>query len=62
MKTSGFAYSQKGRGTFVTRPKLDKNIMHLRGFTEDMKHLGMAPSSKLSSRPSSKPPKTSQRN
>jgi GntR family transcriptional regulator len=47
LKTSGFAFSQKGRGTFVTRPKLDKNIMHLRGFTEDMKHLGMAPSSKL---------------
>jgi GntR family transcriptional regulator len=47
LKTSGFAVSQKGRGTFVTRPKLDKNIMHLRGFTEDMKHLGMVPSSKL---------------
>lgn len=47
LKTSGFAVSQKGRGTFVTRPKLEKNIMHLRGFTEDMKHLGMVPSSKL---------------
>jgi GntR family transcriptional regulator len=47
LKTSGYAFSQKGRGTFVSRPKLEKNIMHLRGFTEDMKHLGMAPSSKL---------------
>ena len=47
LKTTGFAISQKGRGTFVTRPKLEKNIMHLRGFTEDMKHLGMVPSSKL---------------
>src|SRR5277367_2450577 len=47
LKTSGFAFSQKGRGTFVTRPKLEKNIMHLHGFTEDMKHLGMVPSSKL---------------
>jgi GntR family transcriptional regulator len=47
LKTSGFAVSQKGRGTFVTSPKLEKNIMHLRGFTEDMKHLGMVPSSKL---------------
>ncbi len=47
LKSRGFAVSQKGRGTFVTRPKLDKNIMHLRGFTEDMKHLGMVPSSKL---------------
>lgn len=47
LKTTGFAISQKGRGTFVTRPKLEKNIMHLKGFTEDMKHLGMEPSSKL---------------
>jgi GntR family transcriptional regulator len=47
LKTSGFAFSQKGRGTFVTRPKLEKNIMHLHGFTEDMKHLGMVPSSRL---------------
>jgi GntR family transcriptional regulator len=47
LKTNGYAMSQKGLGTFVTRPKLEKNIMHLRGFTEDMKHLGMEPSSKL---------------
>jgi GntR family transcriptional regulator len=47
LKTNGYAVSQKGRGTFVTRPKLEKNIMHLRGFTEDMKHLGMEASSKL---------------
>jgi GntR family transcriptional regulator len=47
LKISGFAVSQKGRGTFVTRPKLEKNIMHLRGFTEDMRHLGMVASSKL---------------
>jgi GntR family transcriptional regulator len=47
LKASGYAFSQKGRGTFVSRPKLEKNIMHLRGFTEDMKHLGMVPTSKL---------------
>src|SRR6201985_3813163 len=47
LKTSGYAISHKGRGTFVTRPRLEKNIMHLHGFTEDMKHLGMVPSSKL---------------
>jgi GntR family transcriptional regulator len=47
LKTSGYAFSQKGRGTFVTRPKLEKNIMHLRGFTEDMKQRGMEPSSQL---------------
>ena len=47
LKSSGYAFSQKGRGTFVTRPKLEKNIMHLMGFTEDMKQRGMVPSSKL---------------
>jgi GntR family transcriptional regulator len=47
LKTSGFAFSEKGRGTFVTRPKLEKNIMHLQGFTEDMRQRGMKPSSRL---------------
>jgi GntR family transcriptional regulator len=47
LKARGYALSQKGRGTFVTKPKLEKNIMHLRGFTEDMKQRGMVPSSKL---------------
>jgi len=47
LKSRGYALSQKGRGTFVTKPKLEKNIMHLRGFTEDMKQRGMDPSSQL---------------
>jgi GntR family transcriptional regulator len=47
LKSRGYALSQKGRGTFVTKPKLEKNIMHLRGFTEDMKQRGMQPSSQL---------------
>src|SRR5215471_17679571 len=47
LKARGYALSQKGRGTFVTKPKLEKNIMHLRGFTEDMKQRGMSPSSRL---------------
>jgi GntR family transcriptional regulator len=47
LKSRGYAISQKGRGTYVTQPKLEKNIMHLRGFTEDMKRRGMVPSSRL---------------
>jgi len=47
LKTNGYAFSEKGRGTFVTRPKLEKNIMHLQGFTEDMRQRGMKPSSRL---------------
>src|SRR5258708_38963652 len=51
LKTSGYAFSEKGRGTFVTKPKLEKNIMHLQGFTEDMRQRGMKPSSKLLEQP-----------
>ena len=47
LKSNGYAFSEKGRGTFVTRPKLEKNIMHLHGFTEDMRQRGMKASSKL---------------
>jgi GntR family transcriptional regulator len=47
LKTKGYAFSEKGRGTFVTRPKLEKNILHLQGFTEDMRQRGMKPSSRL---------------
>ncbi|HTY83577.1 MAG TPA: GntR family transcriptional regulator [Silvibacterium sp.] len=47
LKTNGYAYSEKGRGTFVSRPKLEKNILHLQGFTEDMRRRGMKPSSRL---------------
>jgi GntR family transcriptional regulator len=47
LKTKGYAFSEKGRGTFVTRPKLEKNILHLQGFTEDMRQRGMTASSTL---------------
>lgn len=47
LKVNGYAFSEKGRGTFVMRPKLEKNIMHLQGFTEEMRQRGMKASSKL---------------
>jgi GntR family transcriptional regulator len=47
LKTSGYAFSEKGRGTFVSKPKLEKNIMHLHGFTEEMRQRGMKPSSRV---------------
>jgi GntR family transcriptional regulator len=47
LKSKGYAFSEKGRGTFVTRPKLEKNILHLQGFTEDMRQRGMKASSTL---------------
>jgi len=47
LKDQGYAVSQKGRGTFVSRPKLEKNILHLLGFSEEMKQRGFRPSSRL---------------
>jgi GntR family transcriptional regulator len=47
LKLQGVAVSQKGKGTFVSRPKLEKNIMHLQGFTVDMRQRGMKPASRL---------------
>lgn len=47
LKDQGYAYSVKGRGTFVCRPKMEKNILHLQGFTEEMRQRGLQPSSQL---------------
>lgn len=47
LKANGYAFSEKGRGTFVTRPKLEKNITHLQGFTENMRQRGMKATSKV---------------
>jgi len=56
LKLVGYAASQRGRrGTFVTRPKLEKNISHLEGFTQDILRQGMKPSSKILKRAIIKP-------
>jgi GntR family transcriptional regulator len=47
LKNQGFAMRQKGKGTFVTRPKMEKDIAHLFGFTAEMHSLGMKPSSRV---------------
>jgi GntR family transcriptional regulator len=47
LKTSGYACSLRGRGTFVTRPKLEKTQTQLRGFTEETTQRGMVPASRL---------------
>lgn len=47
LKEQGYAYSVKGRGTFVGRPKVEKNILHLQGFTEEMRQQGYEPSSRV---------------
>ena len=47
LKSQGFAARHKGRGTFVTQPKVEKDIAHLAGFTAEMQALGMKASSQL---------------
>jgi GntR family transcriptional regulator len=47
LKSQGLASRHKGRGTFVIRPVVNKDIAHLKGFTAEMETLGMKPSSKV---------------
>lgn len=43
----GFLYRLKGRGTFVSKPKMEQALQGLTSFTEDMKSRGMTPGSRL---------------
>lgn len=47
LKNKGYATGQKGRGTFVTQPKVEKDIAHLAGFTAEMRTLGKRASSRI---------------
>jgi GntR family transcriptional regulator len=47
LKNQGFASRHKGRGTFVTQPKVEKDITHLCGFTAEMRAIGMKASSRV---------------
>lgn len=47
LKNQGFASRQKGRGSFVIQPKMEKDIAHLSGFTAEMTALGMKSSSQV---------------
>src|SRR5205807_5655834 len=47
LKSQGFASRHKGQGTFGSQPKVEKDIMHLAGFTAEMRALGLQPSSRV---------------
>jgi GntR family transcriptional regulator len=47
LTSQGFAYRQKGRGTFVSQPKVEKDIAHLLGFSAEMRALGRKSSSRV---------------
>src|SRR5215469_11773924 len=45
--SEGVLYSQRGKGTFVSANKLEKNFRIVLSFTEEMRNGGSRPSSKL---------------
>lgn len=47
LTSQGYTYRQKGRGTFVSRPKMEKDIAHLLGFSAEMRMLGMKSASRV---------------
>ncbi len=47
LTSSGLAYRERGRGTFVRAPKVEKHIGHLLGFSMEMGLLGLRTSSKV---------------
>ena len=47
LKSQGFAARQKGHGSFVSQPRVEKDITHLCGFTAEMRALGMKASSRV---------------
>ncbi len=50
LTTDGFAYRERGRGTFVCAAKVEKHIAHLLGFSAEMRLLGLKASTKVLAR------------
>lgn len=47
LTTEGILYSEKGKGTFISTPKMQQALNRLSGFTEDMKTRGLVSSAKV---------------
>lgn len=47
LKGLGYAVSVRGVGTFVRKPKFEKNMLHLRSFTGEMAEKSVRPSSRV---------------
>jgi GntR family transcriptional regulator len=47
LKSLGLVSRQKGHGSFVSHPRVEKDIAHLVGFTAEMRALGMKASSRV---------------
>jgi GntR family transcriptional regulator len=47
LRQEGLVYRERGLGTFVSNRKMDVHTRNLGGFTDEMKHLRMKPSSRI---------------
>lgn len=47
LRGKGFVSRQKGQGSFVSQPRVEKDIAHLCGFTAEMRALGITAASKV---------------
>lgn len=43
----GYLVTQQGKGTFVARPKIQRHMTHMKGFSEEMAEEGHRPGSRL---------------
>lgn len=47
LRHQGLASRSKGQGTFVSQPRVEKDITHLCGFSAEMRALGLEPGSRV---------------
>jgi GntR family transcriptional regulator len=47
LEREGLIEAQRGRGTFVRKPRIERTLSHMIGFSEEMAASGKTPSSKL---------------
>jgi GntR family transcriptional regulator len=47
VESLGYAVRQKARGTFVSRPKMERHLGRTTGFTEEMERLGLAATARV---------------
>src|ERR1019366_1279280 len=47
LKSQGFVTRHKGQGSFVSQPRVEKDITHLSGFTSEMRSLGIKTTSQV---------------
>lgn len=47
LERNGLVFSRVGKGTFVSEPKIDQQLRHLTGFSQEISTRGARPSSKI---------------